>query len=481
MAKTRTVVRWTIVAAAILVSAILLIWFYFVRPSGRYDFAELFPPSAAVSAFPKEFGQRLHTVRQKLDSRPTAEQALADLAKLDLANGFTKQAESALRLLLQRETSNPRWSHYLAGLLANQGRTEEAIRYWTEVVSLNPEYTPAQLKLADALKKTNQRDAAIQIYLKLLQREPNNAAALVGLAVMDVDSGDWSSARERTIKAINADNTFWAAFNLLVTIADHFGESELRDRAKAREKELGRYREPPDPWQDELVDLCFDPPRLRVLASTAGLTGQTKDALRLAERADQLSPNDPDTLRLLGEVYLALHDLKSAEKALRSSISLDPKVPKSYLLLENVFRETQDIKAARELLQQALKFCGDDASLNYEYALVLIAQGDIKASIGYLEVALGLTKDNPDIFQKLSIAYSRLGQNRRALEIAEEGLRLMPRDPPLVVLRGRYAVESGDALEAREYFRRAKNLHASNEDLDAFANLFRSRFGFYPQ
>jgi cytochrome c-type biogenesis protein CcmH/NrfG len=70
----------------------------------------------------------------------------------------------------------------LANYLGNTGNVEESIHWYEEALALTPDDMALRLDFASALASgAKQRDAELQ-YLKVIETEPDNAFALLGLA-----------------------------------------------------------------------------------------------------------------------------------------------------------------------------------------------------------------------------------------------------------------------------------------------------------
>ena len=127
-------------------------------------------------------------------------------------------AYAALERLQSREA---RWFHLHASILAGFGRVEEAIPLWQRAVALAPDYLPAQIRLGDSLTKANRNAEATRVYEDSLRRVSDNPYALLGLARLDTMHGNWTSARARLEKAIQADPDCIGALSLLITVHEH--------------------------------------------------------------------------------------------------------------------------------------------------------------------------------------------------------------------------------------------------------------------
>ena len=79
--------------------------------------------------------------------------ALAELAQLYHANAFYPQADQCYQGLLRLAPSEARWPYLEANILAGFGRLAEALPLLQRTIELAPDYIPARLRTADALRK----------------------------------------------------------------------------------------------------------------------------------------------------------------------------------------------------------------------------------------------------------------------------------------------------------------------------------------
>lgn len=437
-------------------------------------------PRPDVTSWPASFQQRILGCEERLKQNSSDISALAELAQLYVANGLSAAAEQILLALLRDQPNDARWPHYLANILAGSGRLDEAVRYWRETNALQPDYLPARLKRADALRKLNRREEAVIAYQEVLERAPGNGYALLGLALMDVDKENWGSAKERLEAAIAADNSFWGAFSLLASVADRMGDPVLANRAKKRADEIGRFKDAPDPWSEDLVGFCYDIYRLQVIGSTLATTGNPQSALLPLRRAVELDDQDARSHRHLGKVYLMTGDMVHAREHLERAIALDPTEPLSYLEMEKVYKANNDVNGAEALLAQGLKHCVDAPVLHHEYGLVLVAQGRVGEAVPHLERARELAPETIGTYEKLSMAFFRLGQVEKGIAVLQDGLKMDPNSGALTIMMARYAIHAGDAPAAENHLKHARELGVLDGDIAQVAQVFERRFGRRP-
>lgn len=447
----------------------------------RRAWAAVRPEMPEVSALPAEFRRRIEAADAALRRWPPDVSALGEAARLYLANGFLKEAETALRGAIRYEPRNPRWTHHLARLLAGYGQLEDAVPLWRSTASLAPEYLPAQLKLGDALLKTNQPEEALRVFDAVLTRDPNNAYALVGLARIDVDSGRWSAARRRLEAATRAAPGFSAAHSQLAMVAERLGDLTTAQIEREQGTALGRYKDVPDPWTDELTADCYDVYRLQVIAATISATKGGAAALPPLERALALAPSDARTVRQIGRVYLDLKDYDRARATLLRAVEMDGTEPGPYLDLVEIYRVQNDVASAISLLNAGVMRCSESAGLHYELGLALVGAGRVEEALPHFEEARRREPSNLAAYEDLSRALLRLNRAPQAEEVLRAALARNDQAGPLLLLMARCQIALGQQAQAEEYVRRTRQANASAKTMAELREEFVAKFGRAPR
>jgi len=443
--------------------------------------------SAWLAAVPREpaFGanttselrERIQKADAAVKQRAGDVRALGELARLYLANGYQREAETALRGLTKYDPTNARWDHYLATLLAGYGRLEEAIAFWQKTVRLDPHYRTAQLKLAEALLKTNRLDESRKLYSGVLAQDPSEPYASLGLAQIEIQDGRWAAAREHLETAVGADPLFSAGWALLATVDDRLGDSGGSDQAREKANVLGRFKDVPDPWMDELVPDIYDAYRLQVIASTISATGGAEKAIPILQRAIQVAPKDSRPHRQLGKLEVTLHQNDQARAEFEKAIALQPHDPFAYIDLVGLYRNSGDVNAALRLLGDAVKNCPTAEGVQLEMGLALMAANRVGEALPYLQKAVELAPDNPTNYEELAKAQFRLDEKAAGAETLKTGLARAPENGGLLATRARYEIEIGDEAAAASDFARARKADPNEPMLPQVAAAFEKRFG----
>ncbi|HVU35901.1 MAG TPA: tetratricopeptide repeat protein [Opitutaceae bacterium] len=408
--------------------------------------AEL-PPPPDLTGWPR-------VLKEKLSAAANGSVAgLEELSRLYHANGFYRQALPCYELLEKLEPAEPRWPHRHATILAGYGEAEPALALWRRVLRLAPDYLPARLRLGELLLKSNRPDDAAAVYQDILHRQPDESYALLGLARLDIEAGRWEDARARLEKLV-AKTNYTLGYDLIVTVYEHFGQREAAEEVRARAKASGAYRDPPDPWVDELIDDCYEPYRLSTVAGFATSRGDLATADRLLRRALALAPDDAMLSFQFGSVLVAEGQLAPALDQLQRCTILAPNFSDGWAQLSDLQARLGSPEAAAQALASGLRQCPDSPALHLLLARRLRGAGRLGEAIAEYRTSIRLRPNEPDAY--IELGNILIGQNRvdEGIEDLKKALDVEPGNPVALIALAYYAIASGNESDARQWLRR---------------------------
>lgn len=439
--------------------------------------AQHLPAVPSLQGWPAELVARVTAAGAEARSWRRAPDGLAALAALYHANGFYPEAllcYDGLRAIQPREA---RWPHRQAAILADFGRTDEARPLRRRAVALAPDYKPARLREADVLLKSNLLPDAQGAYEAVLRRFPDEPYARLGLARCAMARGDWPDARTHLQAALERQPDFVGALSLLATVSERLGDTatagEARTRLAGRE-----FTDLPDPWLDELADVCFDAYRLSVAAVVARAAGDTPRAIALFDRAIALSPGTAAYPRQAAQIHLADRDYANAKWRLEQAVAANPADADAWLLLLGALRGLGQEAAASTALQQALGHCPQSPGLQLERARRLKAQGRLAEAIAAFRLSHSLRPSEATPLVELANTAFAADRPDEGLAALREALARQPGHPLALVSLTFYHIVSGDEAGARRHWAEVraqpKTPAAMMEDL---RRAYRRQFG----
>jgi tetratricopeptide (TPR) repeat protein len=429
------------------------------------------PATPDLRQWPDELQQRVAAA-----NRDTAG-ALAELSRLYHANGFLGEAARCYTALEKLQPREPRWPHRHATILAGYGDLEPAIARWQRVTTLAPEYLPARLRLGDALTKAENSSEAASVFTEALQRKPDEPYAVLGLARIDLEAGRWEAARQR-LETVAAQTGNELGADLLVTVYEHFGQQDRASAVRAKAKAAGTFRDLPDPWIDELVEVCFDAYRLSLAAGLASRSGDRTQAAKLLERAVALAPDDVTIRFQLASVHADAGNLAAARTHFERCTTAAPGFPDAWAHLSALLQRGGDARGAELVLLNGLRNCPESPGLHLMRARQLRDGGRAAEAIPEYRASIRFRPNEADAYLELATTLFRLERVPEGLAALDGALAAEPNHPAALALRAFHAITERKEADARKWLGAVLNQpRVPREQVEQLLAGFREHFG----
>ncbi len=226
-------------------------------------------------------------------------------------------------------------------------KTEEAVKYLSEAIQLDPSRDNSYLALADLFEQEQKYPDAVNVLTHARAHVPDSSAVLLALGADLVRAEHYKEGlellRELLQKAPDTPEAY-------ISIADAAHKTGDVDHEVAALRELERYRP--------------DYPMLHVMLARAMLNqrpAKYPNILTELSTAAKNSPNDPDVYFLQGKVYVALGSYQQALTALQRSIELRPTEPSPYYQLARVYQRLGKTQMAKEQFERVKYLESGDA------------------------------------------------------------------------------------------------------------------------
>ncbi len=149
-----------------------------------------------------------------------------------------------------------------------------------------------------------------------------------------------------------------------------------------------------------------------------------------SEAAGQLTaytaahPSSWQALYQLGYVEFRLHHIQASLTALSHSLVLNKNSADSHRILAYDLNILGHPDMAVQELTKSLRCDSNNADTHYELGRIYYEQGAYTQSVRELEAAKALGPQLVRVYHNLGLAYSAIGENQKAIENFEQGLRL---------------------------------------------------------
>jgi putative PEP-CTERM system TPR-repeat lipoprotein len=235
----------------------------------------------------------------------------ADLALI--ANYLRKRdadrALAAVQALERKQPENPLTYNLRGAALILKGNLAGARASFERALELQPAYMPAVNNLARLDLRENDRVAARKRYQDFLDGDPNNQAALIGLAAVLRTIGADAGEIEKLLKRAVAGNpTSASAHSALINFY-----MRSRNFIAARGAAQAAQAALPD-----------EPRMVQAVGMTQLAAGETRQAIASLARLAEMQYGAPEPQALLAKAYMAAKQPDDAIKALRAALVLRP-------------------------------------------------------------------------------------------------------------------------------------------------------------
>lgn len=438
------------------------------------------PAQPDLTAAPAAMRERIAAADTRARGRFGAVAGLRQLSRLYHANGFPDEALSCYRTLQSLEPDEARWSHLAALLIAGYGDLEPALELWRRTTQLDPTYPPAWLRLGETYLKANRPAEAEAAFNEVLRRAPEDDYALFGLARLDFEAGRWEPARQKLETVVNRTK-FTLGYDLIVTLYERLGQADRAKSIRAAAKASGAYRDPADPWFDGLMDDCHEPYRLAIAAGNLARNGDPATAVRLLQRALEITPDDVSAIFQLGTLLIQQGDHSGAIQHLRRCTELAPDFADGWANLSALQALLGEHAAAARTLAEGLRNCPQSPGLHLQYARDLQKAGRLGEAVVEFQTSIRLRPNEPDAYIELGNLFIRQGRNTEGITEMQRALEAEPGHPMALSVLAFNAIMSGREAEARERLAAVREQpRVPREQLQRLVTAYREKFGRAP-
>jgi Tfp pilus assembly protein PilF len=365
----------------------------------------------------------------------------------------------------------------LGTIYAAQNDTEQAIKAFNEVLTLNPRATAAQLQISRLQLAAGATEPALQFAERAVQIQPNSADAHLalaqsltargelpraemelkpllaqypGMASVHAQMGtvlmlkkDQAAARREFDRTLQIDPNSFAAIRGLVTL--DVWAKKLPDARARVESHLART-----PNSGPLLVLSAR------LSATEGDMAKTEQTL---QRAIQVAPADLQAYAMLAQVYLSQQKLDQAKAGLEE-IAKRQKKPVGAHTMIGVILQLQNRNPEAEKRYQRVLELDPRAPVAANNLAWLYAEGGRNLDVGLqlAQTAKAGMPQSPEVDDTLGWIYYKKGLAAMAVAPLQDAVTTVPQKPVYRYHLGLAFLGSGDKTRAREALEAALKL-----------------------
>jgi eukaryotic-like serine/threonine-protein kinase len=298
----------------------------------------------------------------------------------------------------------------------NPASVEQALANCRKAVKIDERLPAVHVTLGHLHAKLGKNDLALQEFQKVLEINPRDADALMGMAGVYEQTGHIQDAEANYKRAIALRPDYWDGYRAL---------AEFYDNQKRVQDSIAQYR--------RIIELTPDNPE--AYSDLAVQYMELKDSKSFAaaeaalQKSIQLAPNY-QAYANLGWLYILQKRYGEAAAATRKALELNDKDWRVWGNLQLAYTWLKDNEKMRAARAKTLSLLEQYASLNSQEAPVqsmlsmLYAEDKLREkAIQRAKAALALAPKDPSILADIAETYDDLGDRKRAIQYAQESLK----------------------------------------------------------
>jgi protein O-GlcNAc transferase len=267
-----------------------------------------------------------------------------------------------------------------------------------------------QIQGAVEHQKAGRWSAAEAIYRQLLQRDPNDFAALFMLGGMYIQSGHFDAAIGTLQRAIQLQPGFADAhYNIGIA----FQSAKQFDFAVVAFSQTVRLNPKNSSAFNNLgVVLCE--------------LARFDEGIAAYRQAIQLRPDYADAHYNLGLAFRNSGKPREAAERFRAALQLRPEFAQAYCDLGNALLDQDEMPQAIIAYREAIARAPANADAHYNLGIALNRDGRREQALAAFQQALRLRPEHPETFNNLGNVYKEIGQLDAALDAYRHAVELNP-------------------------------------------------------
>lgn len=338
--------------------------------------------------------QRLASLQADLRADPENGDAWGRYGMVLEAHTFTDEAIDAYRRAHELSPRTFRWPYLLAALV-DERSAADSLPLYRSALALDPDYAPGRVRLAEALERTGQFDAANREYAQAARLGPANAHAHAGLGRLALAASDADAAVRHLSRAreLAPENRSFA-----VTLAQAYARAGDRERGQqlaAAARSLGRINYRNDPVRSSVHDLALDARSYLRRANAHRVHGELDLAQRELRAGIDVDSERPELHFALAEVLAASGDQPGSLAAARRAYELHPELEGVVPFLARALFQTGDLRSALAMAEEALRLNAGDVSMMLLIALISAERGNVVRTVEILDRAYQARPQDP--------------------------------------------------------------------------------------
>ena len=403
----------------------------------------------AVYAARKDLVAARAAFAKAVELNPTYLPAIANLARLDIAEKKPADARKRFEAVIAKDPKNEQALLALADVMARTGAPPaEIVATLQRAVTANPQSVASRLALIGFHLHAKDSKAALSAAQDAAATLPTEPRIIGALAQAQEAAGETNQAIEtwNRLAALEPRSAV-----PLVRLAALFARRQ--DYAKTIDSLRRAQKLAPG-----------DPAITRDLVLAHLLSGKPADALKEAKSLQTTMPKLAAGFALEGDVHAATQQWPQAERAYRDALKVEPASAALAMKLHTTLNRAGKAAEAEAMAKKWLAEHPKDAGFRIYLAERALADKNLRLAVTHYQAVVALQPDNVVALNNLAWSAGQLG-DPKAIGYAERAVRLAPDSAAALDTLGTLLVAKGDASKGLEYLTRAADLAPKRHDI----------------
>ena len=416
-------------------------------------------PRLTIDNFSPVARDQIQQAYAEARARPADDAASGRLGMILQAYGLFQESAVCYRRAGRLAPSSFRWAYYLGIVEAAEGHCDAAAAAIRLALRIDPDYVPAQLRLADCLLASADWDGSGQLYAAIAKKHPDDADAYYGLGRVRAARHDLAGAAEAYGKACAQFPGFGAAHYSLALVYRTLGQ------VAQAEEQLRLYERNKDgvpPSGDRLLDDVRALNRSATYQVQFGKElerqGMLEESVAAHEKALDIDPRLVQAHINLVELYGRLGQFEKAEEHYRAAVRLDPGSAESYYNYGVLLLSAEKYQQAEEAFRKTIEIDPFHANAHNNLGFLLERQGGLLEAVAEYRTAIENKPNSRQAHFNLGRVLVNQQKYREGIQELEKTIQPDDEDTPRYVYAlGSALARSGDRQNAVRYLRQARD------------------------
>jgi putative PEP-CTERM system TPR-repeat lipoprotein len=372
---------------------------------------------------------------------------MMNLAMLDSRENKPAAAKARYRDILKSDGKHLGALMALAGIAYSENAVDESVDLMRKAAEANPTALQPRQRLIDHYLRSRDNPRALNVARDFVRQNPRNAAAVELLGRTEIAVGETSSAVE-TFRSLTQIVNDPLQAQRMVAGAQIAAKDMISARATYRD--MLRVNSKYLPGYLGLIDV-------------ETREGKFDEAIRVAQEAAIVAPDQPVTDVLSGDIYLKAQRYDDAAKSFQAALT---KAPSTDLALRvfNAQRAAGKVDAAYQGLTGWVAKNGNDRRAHHLLASTYLNDDKLDDALREYERLLAAEPKNVGVLNNLAWIYQQK-QNPKAATLAAEAYQLAPEVAAVADTYGWILVRGGQTAQGLELLQKAQKLSPQDPEV----------------